>query len=161
MCSSDLEAAKRLDRPILLSVGYSTCHWCHVMERESFEDREIASFINAHFIPIKVDREERPDIDAVYMDAVRMLSGGSGGWPMTVIMTPDRRPFFGGTYFPARDGDRGARSGFLTILRYFADQYTNNRQVLLDRAKETTQGIERSEERRVGKECRSRWSPYE
>ena len=138
------EAAKRLDRPILLSVGYSTCHWCHVMERESFEDQEIASFINSHFIPIKVDREERPDIDAVYMDAVRMLSGGGGGWPMTVIMTADRRPFFGGTYFPARDGDRGAHSGFLTILRYFADQYANNRQALLDRAKETTQRIEAS-----------------
>ncbi len=134
--------AERLDRPVLLSVGYSTCHWCHVMERESFEDEEIAAFINANYIPIKVDREERPDIDGVYMDAVRILSGG-GGWPMTVIMTPAGRPFFGGTYFPARDGDRGARSGFLSILRYFAAQYADNRDELLERAEEITQRIQR------------------
>ncbi len=116
------EAARRLGRPVLLSVGYSTCHWCHVMERESFEDVEIASFINANYIAIKVDREERPDIDRVYMEAVQLISG-RGGWPMTVVLTPDRRPFFGGTYFPARDGDRGARVGFLTILGRLATHY--------------------------------------
>ena len=110
------EAARRLDRPVLLSVGYSTCHWCHVMEEESFEDEEIASFLNGHYVAIKVDREERPDIDAIYMKAVQMLSG-QGGWPMTVWLGADGAPFFGGTYFPPRDGDRGARAGFLTVLR--------------------------------------------
>jgi uncharacterized protein YyaL (SSP411 family) len=109
------ETARRLGRPVLLSIGYSTCHWCHVMEEESFEDLEIAAFINANYVAIKVDREERPDIDAVYMSAVQMLTGG-GGWPMTTWLTPDRQPFYGGTYFPPRDGDRGARAGFLTVL---------------------------------------------
>ena len=92
------DLAKRLGRPVLLSVGYATCHWCHVMEEESFEDLEIARYLNEHFIAIKVDREERPDIDAIYMAAVQMLTGG-GGWPMNVWLTPDRQPFFGGTYF--------------------------------------------------------------
>ena len=104
------ERARRENKPIFLSVGYSTCHWCHVMERESFEDEEIAAFLNQHFIAIKVDREERPDIDSVYMTAVNILAG-RGGWPMTVIMTPDKEPFFGGTYFPPRKGVRGARAG--------------------------------------------------
>ncbi len=93
--------AKRLGRPVFLSIGYSTCHWCHVMERESFEDPQLARFINEHFIAIKVDREERPDIDSIYMHAIQTL-GQSGGWPMTVILTPEREPFFGGTYFPPR-----------------------------------------------------------
>ena len=110
------EAARRLDRPVLLSVGYSTCHWCHVMEEESFEDEEIAAYLNAHYVAIKIDREERPDLDAIYMKAVQMLSG-QGGWPMTVWLGADGAPFFGGTYFPPRDGDRGARAGFLTVLR--------------------------------------------
>jgi uncharacterized protein YyaL (SSP411 family) len=111
------ETATKLGRPVLLSVGYSTCHWCHVMEEESFEDLEIARYMNEHYIAIKVDREERPDIDAVYMSAVQALNDGRGGWPMTVWLRPDRKPFFGGTYFPARDGDRGAATGFLTLLR--------------------------------------------
>jgi uncharacterized protein YyaL (SSP411 family) len=119
------EKARRLGRPVLLSVGYSTCHWCHVMERESFEDEEIAAFINAHYVAIKVDREERPDVDSVYMTAVQMMTG-SGGWPMTVVMTPAAEPFFGGTYFPARDGDRGSRIGFLTVLKKLADAYKND-----------------------------------
>jgi len=108
--------AKKLGRPVLLSVGYSTCHWCHVMEEESFEDDEIARYLNENYVAIKVDREERPDVDAVYMSAVQTLTG-RGGWPMTVWLTPDREPFYGGTYFPARDGDRGARVGFLTLLK--------------------------------------------
>ena len=107
--------ARRLGRPVLLSVGYSTCHWCHVMEEESFDDIEIAKFINENYIAIKVDREERPDIDSIYMSAVQAMSG-HGGWPMTAWLTPDRKPFYAGTYFPARDGDRGASKGFLTIL---------------------------------------------
>jgi uncharacterized protein len=110
------EAAARLGRPILLSVGYSTCHWCHVMEEESFEDPEIAQYLNENYITIKVDREERPDVDAVYMAAVQALSG-RGGWPMTVWMTPGGKPYYGGTYFPARDGDRGTRMGFLTMSK--------------------------------------------
>ena len=107
--------AKRLGRPVFLSVGYSTCHWCHVMEGESFEDEEIARFMNEHYVCIKVDREERPDVDAIYMTAVQALTG-SGGWPMSVWLTPTREPFFGGTYFPPRDGARGASHGFLTLL---------------------------------------------
>jgi uncharacterized protein YyaL (SSP411 family) len=107
--------ARRLGRPVLLSVGYSTCHWCHVMEEESFEDEEIAAYLNAHYVAIKVDREERPDVDAIYMSAVEAVAG-SGGWPMTVWLTPEREPFFGGTYFPPRDGVRGAPMGFLTLL---------------------------------------------
>ncbi len=107
--------ARKLGRPVLLSVGYSTCHWCHVMEEESFEDEEIARYLNEHYVAIKVDREERPDVDDIYMNAVQTLTGG-GGWPMTVWLTPDRTPFYGGTYFPARDGERGSRTGFLTLL---------------------------------------------
>jgi uncharacterized protein YyaL (SSP411 family) len=91
--------AKAENKPILVSIGYSTCHWCHVMERESFEDEAIAAIMNAHFINIKVDREERPDIDAIYMEAVQIMTG-SGGWPLNCFLLPDGRPFFGGTYFP-------------------------------------------------------------
>ncbi|MEW5850790.1 MAG: thioredoxin domain-containing protein [Myxococcota bacterium] len=116
------ERARRDNKPVLLSVGYSTCHWCHVMERESFEDEEIARFINEHYVAIKVDREERPDVDALYMTAVHVLAG-RGGWPMTVVLNPQREPFFAGTYFPARDGDRGARKGFLTVLRELSELY--------------------------------------
>jgi len=102
------------DKPVFLSVGYSSCHWCHVMEHESFEDAEIAAFLNEHFVSVKVDREERPDVDEAYMIAVQ-LSAGRGGWPMSVILTPDRRPFFAGTYFPKEDRDRFP--GFSTVLR--------------------------------------------
>jgi uncharacterized protein YyaL (SSP411 family) len=116
------ETALRLNRPVLLSVGYSTCHWCHVMEEESFEDEEIASYLNKNYISIKVDREERPDVDAIYMTAVTALTG-RGGWPMTVWLTPGRKPFYGGTYFPARDNDRGANVGFLTLLKNLRDAY--------------------------------------
>jgi uncharacterized protein YyaL (SSP411 family) len=114
--------ARTLGRPVLLSIGYSTCHWCHVMEEESFEDEEIARYLNEHYVAVKVDREERPDLDDIYMNAVQTLTG-SGGWPMTVWLTPDRRPFYGGTYFPARDGDRGSRTGFLTLLRKLGAVY--------------------------------------
>src|SRR5438105_366977 len=109
-------AARFLDRPIFLSVGYATCHWCHVMEEESFESPEIAQVLNERFVPVKVDREERPDVDAIYMQAVQMLTQ-HGGWPMSVFLTAEGKPFFAGTYFPARDGERGARFGFGSILR--------------------------------------------
>jgi len=116
------EEARRLEKPVFLSIGYSTCHWCHVMEEESFEDEEIASVMNDLYVSIKVDREERPDVDAIYMAAVQALTG-SGGWPMSVWLTPDREPFFGGTYFPPRDGARGASHGFITVLRDIHDTY--------------------------------------
>ncbi len=116
------KAAKKLNLPVLLSVGYSTCHWCHVMEEESFEDLEIATFINQNYIAIKVDREQRPDIDAVYMAALHAM-GQNGGWPMNVWLTPEREPFYGGTYFPARDGDRGANIGLLSLLTQLKQIY--------------------------------------
>jgi uncharacterized protein YyaL (SSP411 family) len=116
------ETARKLNRPVLLSVGYSTCHWCHVMEEESYEDEEIARFLNENYIAVKVDREERPDIDAIYMTMVQAVTG-RGGWPLNIWLTPDRKPFYGGTYFPARDGDRGIRIGFLTILKRIEEAY--------------------------------------
>ena len=108
-----LTRAKLLDRPIFLSIGYAACHWCHVMERESFEDEATATYLNARFIPIKVDREERPDLDQVYMSAVQALTGG-GGWPMSVFLTPEGRPFYGGTYYP--DTPRHGMPSFRQVL---------------------------------------------
>jgi uncharacterized protein YyaL (SSP411 family) len=116
--------AKAEDRPILLSIGYSACHWCHVMERESFENEEIAAQMNAHFVNIKVDREERPDVDAIYMSAVQMLTG-QGGWPMTMFLTPDGRPFYGGTYFPPHD--MYGRPGFPRVLEAVATAWADRR----------------------------------
>ncbi len=118
------EEARRTGRAVFLSVGYSTCHWCHVMERESFEDLEIARVLNERFVPVKVDREERPDVDRIYMTAVQLLTGG-GGWPMSVWLTAEKEPFFAGTYFPARDGDRGGMRGFLGILGELAQIHAN------------------------------------
>src|ERR671934_2341257 len=94
-----LARAREQDKPILLSIGYAACHWCHVMERESFEDETTAGYLNANFIPVKVDREERPDLDQIYMGAVQAMTGG-GGWPMSVFLTPEGRPFYGGSHFP-------------------------------------------------------------
>jgi hypothetical protein len=143
------EAARR-GVPVLLSIGYSTCHWCHVMERESFEDLEIAGFLNEHFVAIKVDREERPDVDAVYIAAVRALSGRSG-WPLTAVLTPDREPFFGGTYFPARDGDRGRRQGFLTLLGELQVQYRDDREGVIAKAAEVSRKVRASSGSRAGR----------
>ena len=117
------ELARALGRPVLLSIGYSTCHWCHVMEEESFDDEEVARYLNENYIAIKVDREVRPDLDAIYMSAVQLFLQGRGGWPMTVWLTPDRQPFSGGTYYPARDGDRGVAVGFLTLLQRLKEAY--------------------------------------
>ena len=119
-----LDKARALDRPIFLSIGYAACHWCHVMERESFENPEIASLMNELFVSIKVDREERPDLDDVYMAAVQAMTG-SGGWPMSVFLTPDLRPFFGGTYFPPED--RHGMAGFPRVLASVADAYRTRR----------------------------------
>jgi uncharacterized protein YyaL (SSP411 family) len=115
-----LQRARREDKPILLSIGYSACHWCHVMERESFEDDAIAALMNQSFVSIKVDREERPDLDTIYMNAVQMLTG-AGGWPLTVFLTPDGKPFYGGTYFPPVD--RYGRPGFPRVLEGIARAY--------------------------------------
>jgi uncharacterized protein YyaL (SSP411 family) len=122
--SEALTRAKAEDKPILLSIGYSACHWCHVMERESFEDPRTASVMNAGFVNIKVDREERPDLDAIYMQAVQAMTGG-GGWPMTVFLTPDGTPFYGGTYFPP--ADRPNMPAFTRVLGAIADAWQNRR----------------------------------
>ena len=129
-----LARAHELDHPILLSVGYSACHWCHVMERESFEDAETAAYMNEHFVPIKVDREERPDVDALYMEAVQEISG-QGGWPMTVFCDPDGVPFYGGTYFPPDEG-RGMPS-FRMVMEAVVDAFENRREELRERAPAT------------------------
>jgi uncharacterized protein len=129
-----LETAHRLDRPILLSVGYSACHWCHVMERESFEDPETAAYMNDHFVSVKVDREERPDVDSLYMEAVQEISG-HGGWPMTVFCDPDGVPFYGGTYFPPDEG-RGMPS-FRMVMEAVVDAFANRREELRERAPAT------------------------
>ncbi len=137
------ELARKLGRPVLLSVGYSTCHWCHVMEEESFDDEEIARYLNENYVIVKVDREERPDVDSIYMTAVQTLAG-RGGWPMTVWLTPDRKPFFGGTYFPARDGDRGVRAGFLTLLRQLRQAYDAQPERVTQVSGELSEDIRRS-----------------
>jgi uncharacterized protein len=129
-----LSRARAEDLPILLSVGYSACHWCHVMERESFEDTETASYMNKHFVNVKVDREERPDIDALYMEAVQAISG-HGGWPMTVFLDPDGVPFYGGTYFPPDDG-RGMPS-FRMVMEAVVEAFAGKREELRGRAPET------------------------
>ncbi|MEE8550771.1 MAG: thioredoxin domain-containing protein, partial [Gemmatimonadota bacterium] len=123
-----LERARKEERPILLSIGYSACHWCHVMERESFEDEKIASLMNDSFINIKVDREERPDLDAIYMAATVAMNDGQGGWPMTVFLTPELEPLFAGTYFPATD--MYGRPGFATILTEIARAWNERREEL-------------------------------
>src|SRR5881409_3785319 len=116
--------ARDEDRPVLLSVGYSACHWCHVMERESFENPDIAQLMNEHFVSVKVDREERPDVDQIYMQAVQSMTG-HGGWPMTVFLTPDGLPFYGGTYFPPQD--RHGLPGFPRLLESVAEFYREHR----------------------------------
>ncbi|MBH0194763.1 MAG: thioredoxin domain-containing protein, partial [Nitrospira sp.] len=116
-----LQAAKDKNRPILLSIGYSACHWCHVMERESFENDATAELMNRDFVCIKVDREERPDLDDIYMQATVAMNHGQGGWPMTVFLTPEQKPFFAGTYFPPED--RWGRPGFGTLLKKIADYW--------------------------------------
>src|SRR3954463_9778120 len=131
-----LTRAAAENKPILLSIGYAACHWCHVMERESFENQAIAAQMNESFVCIKVDREERPDLDDIYMSATVAMSG-SGGWPMTVFLTPDQQPFFAGTYFPPVD--RYGRPGFKTLLERIADLWSRDRGGLTAQAAEVTQ----------------------
>ncbi len=130
-----LERARNEDKPIFLSIGYSSCHWCHVMERESFTDPATAAFLNEHFVSIKVDREERPDLDAIYMEAVTAMTGG-GGWPLSAWLTPDGVPFYGGTYFP--DTPRFGMPSFLKVLEALAEMWRDRREEL-DQAAERMQ----------------------
>src|SRR5579864_2229506 len=133
-----LRRARELDRPIFLSIGYSACHWCHVMEHESFEDPEVARLLNEHFVSIKVDREERPDLDQIYMTSVQLLTG-QGGWPMSVFLTPDLKPFTGGTYFPP--DDRFGRPGFLRMLRTIVEWWQTRRAEIDTAAGQLTEAI--------------------
>src|SRR6202453_2462122 len=134
--------AQAEDKPILLDIGAVWCHWCHVMDRESYENPEIAALINEHFVAIKVDRDERPDVDSRYQAAVSAISG-QGGWPLTAILTPDGKPFYGGTYFP-RD-DRYGRPGFDRVLLTMAEAWKNRRDEALETAASVLAAIEHGE----------------
>lgn len=141
------EKARQEDKPVLLSVGYSACHWCHVMERESFENEEIAQIMNEHFVPIKVDREERPDIDSIYMRAVQAITQ-QGGWPMTMFLMPDGRPFYGGTYFPPQDRHYGQHlmPGFPRVLLSIIHAYRQQRQEVEEQATQIADYLRQSSE---------------
>jgi hypothetical protein len=130
--------ARSENKPIFLSIGYSTCHWCHVMERESFEDRKIADFLNSHFVSVKVDREERPDVDKIYMTAVQALSR-QGGWPLNCFLTPELKPFYGGTYFPPES--RHGMASFIEVLRRIAQLWENRRDKILETASDFHQQL--------------------
>ncbi|MCX6606044.1 MAG: thioredoxin domain-containing protein [Acidobacteria bacterium] len=134
------EKARREDKPIFLSVGYSTCHWCHVMERESFENETTAAILNAHFVPVKVDREERPDVDRVYMAFVQATTGG-GGWPMSVWLTPQLKPFYGGTYFPPEN--KYGRPSFRTLLTHLAESWRKDRAKIEESGRSVVEELER------------------
>src|SRR5438876_6087025 len=135
-----LAKARSENKPILLSIGYSACHWCHVMARESFEDAEIAALMNRDFISIKVDREERPDLDQVYMRAVQGLTG-SGGWPMTAFLLPDATPFFAGTYFPP--SDRFGMPSFRRVLAAVTDAFSNRMGAVVATATQVREYLQR------------------
>jgi uncharacterized protein YyaL (SSP411 family) len=146
--------ARAEDKPIFLSVGYSTCHWCHVMEHESFESAAIAAYLSEHFVSIKVDREERPDVDQVYMTFVQATTG-HGGWPMSVWLTTDLRPFFGGTYFPPTDVP--GRPGFITVLRRIAELWKNQRDQIEDKAHSLLTALREAENEAIA-EPEDEWS---
>src|SRR5205085_12516309 len=135
-----MREARERDVPVLLSVGYSACHWCHVMERESFEDEATAAYMNEHFVPIKLDREERPDLDAIYMEACQAMTG-SGGWPLNVFLTPEQVPFYAGTYFPPEDM-RGMPS-WRRVMAAVAEAWSERREEIIaggDRIAQRLQG---------------------
>ncbi|MFB6455738.1 thioredoxin domain-containing protein [Chitinophaga sp. Hz27] len=136
-----LEKARVEDKPILVSIGYAACHWCHVMERESFEDPETARIMNEHFVNIKIDREERPDLDHIYMDAVQAMTG-AGGWPLNVFLTPDKKPFYGGTYFPPTKAYN--RPSWKDVLFSLADAFGNKREEIETQADTLTQHLEQA-----------------
>ncbi len=152
-----LARAKAEDRPIFLSIGYAACHWCHVMERESFEDEATAEQLNRDFVAIKVDREERPDLDAIYMDAVQAMTGG-GGWPMSVFLTPDGRPFYGGTYFP--DTPRHGLPSFRHVLGGVTEAWRDRREEIEasgGRLVEIPVGVAHGCRCHGGRGCSARW----
>lgn len=136
------ERAIAEQKPILVSIGYSTCHWCHVMERESFEDETVAAFMNEHFINIKVDREERPDVDAIYMEACQLLTG-SGGWPLNCFLTPEAKPFYAGTYFPPRPAHN--RPGWMQLLQHLANIWATQRETAENQAERLLDNIKRND----------------
>src|SRR5687767_15896606 len=136
------ERARREDKPVLLSVGYAACHWCHVMAHESFEDEATARVMNEHFVNVKVDREERPDVDGIYMQAVQAMTG-HGGWPMTVFLTPEGAPFYGGTYFPPTD--RHGLPGFPRLLHSIADAWQTRRGEVLQSSTQIAAELNRGE----------------
>jgi hypothetical protein len=153
--------ARAEGKPIFLSIGYSTCHWCHVMEHESFEDAAIAAVLNRDFVPIKVDREERPDIDRVYMTFVQATTG-AGGWPMSVWLTPELKPFFGGTYFPPTS--RWGRPGFIDVLTQLASGWQKDATSIIASADDIITKLRQYRRRRASIErrwpdaVRSRWA---
>src|SRR5690349_10521303 len=133
-----LQKAKTENKPILVSIGYSACHWCHVMEKESFEDEATAQIMNDHFVNIKIDREERPDLDHIYMDAVQAMTG-SGGWPLNVFLTPEKKPFYGGTYFPPQRAFN--RMSWKETLLAVHEAYTNRKDEIETQAENLTKYI--------------------
>jgi uncharacterized protein YyaL (SSP411 family) len=142
-CDEALKKARLEDKPILVSIGYSTCHWCHVMEHESFENVEVAAFMNENFVNIKVDREERPDLDSIYMEAIQMVTGGHGGWPLNCFLLPDGRPFYGGTYFPPRQSH--GRASWMMVLKNISNAYTTRRTEVMSQADKLMAYIEESD----------------
>ena len=136
------DKAREEDKPIFLSIGYSTCHWCHVMAHESFEDEKIAEILNGYFVSIKVDKEERPDIDNIYMSVCQAFTG-SGGWPTSIFMTPEQKPFFAGTYFPNRT--KNGMIGMPELLLYIADKWKNDRNALLHQAESIIAHLKRAD----------------
>lgn len=137
-CNDAFNKAEKEDKPVFLSIGYSTCHWCHVMERESFEDEDVANLMNKYFVSIKVDREERPDIDNIYMKVCQMLTG-SGGWPLTIIITPDKKPFFAGTYFPKKNHFQ--RIGLTELIPQIIELWETKRDEVINYAKEISSAL--------------------
>ena len=138
-CDEAFEKAKADNKPIFLSIGYSTCHWCHVMERESFEDEEIAAYLNEHYISIKVDREERPDVDHIYMTACQAMTG-HGGWPLSVFMTPDKKPFYIGTYFPP--ATKWGRPGFIDVIKQLQDKWETEQEQLIKASEQMVKSVQ-------------------
>ncbi len=152
--------AEKEDKPILVSIGYSTCHWCHVMERESFEDQEVAEFMNEHFVCIKVDREERPDVDQIYMEACQVLTGG-GGWPLNCFLTPDKRPFYAGTYYPPMPAHN--RPSWLQVLMNISHAFQNKRETVEDQANRLTDIIKNAGKNFTGSQLKivTEGSPFD
>ena len=141
------QKAKQEDKPIFLSIGYSTCHWCHVMAHESFEDPDVAKLLNEVFVSIKVDREERPDIDGIYLSVCQIMTG-QGGWPLTIFMTPDKKPFFAGTYFPKEN--RFGRIGIIELIKKVKDLWNTQKGELLRSADQVTLALQNMTEEAPG-----------